>query len=229
MVTVAIHQPQYLPWLPYFAKAASCDVFVYLDNVQYQKNGVQNRNQIKTATGAAWLTVPVRASLDTTIQFLPIDNTQSWSKKHVRSIENSYAKAPYLEQTLGGGLKELLTADWACLADLNIAVTDWLFQRLNIASKTVRASELEVTGAKDDLVLSICKATGATTYLSGKGAKAYQDDRKFEEAGIVLRYHEYSPPSYQQCHSKQGFVPGLCALDALLNIGPAASHLLINN
>ncbi|MBI3637246.1 MAG: WbqC family protein, partial [Candidatus Rokubacteria bacterium] len=45
---VAIHQPHYLPWLGYLAKWAAADVFIVLDTVQYEKNGWQNRNRIKT-------------------------------------------------------------------------------------------------------------------------------------------------------------------------------------
>ena len=56
---VSIHQPQYLPWLGYFDKIDRADVFVLLDTVQYKKNEWQNRNRIKTARGAQWLTVPV--------------------------------------------------------------------------------------------------------------------------------------------------------------------------
>jgi hypothetical protein len=40
---VAIHQPQYLPWLGYFGKMLTADVFCYLDTVQYKKNEWQNR------------------------------------------------------------------------------------------------------------------------------------------------------------------------------------------
>src|SRR5580765_832935 len=97
---VAIHQPQYLPWLPYCDKVDSCDLFVYLDNVQYQKNGLQNRNQIKTATGPAWLTVPVHATLSKTIAETGIADLR-WKNKHERSIEMNYARAPYLDCFLG--------------------------------------------------------------------------------------------------------------------------------
>ncbi|MCK7503766.1 MAG: WbqC family protein [Desulfobacterales bacterium] len=60
---VAIHQPQYLPWLGYFDKMLKADVFCYLDTVQYKKNEWQNRNRIKTAQGWQWLTVPVTLPL----------------------------------------------------------------------------------------------------------------------------------------------------------------------
>ena len=68
---LAIHQPHYLPWLGYLAKWASADVFVFLDTVQYEKNGWQNRNRIKTRDGAHWLTVPVHARLGAPIREHP--------------------------------------------------------------------------------------------------------------------------------------------------------------
>ena len=91
---VAIHQPHYLPWLGYFAKWASADLFVFLDTVQYEKNGWQNRNRIKTPDGPRWLTVPVKARLGMTVSVVPIDTSQPWRARHLRSIENAYAKAP---------------------------------------------------------------------------------------------------------------------------------------
>ena len=60
---VSIHQPQYLPWDNFFRKIKKSDYFIYLDNVEFQKNGLQNRNQIKTASGSTWLTVPVKHNL----------------------------------------------------------------------------------------------------------------------------------------------------------------------
>ncbi len=79
---IAIHQPHYLPWLGYFAKWAAADLFVFLDTVQFEKNGWQNRNRIKTRDGARWLTVPVRASLGTPIKDVTIDERQPWPGRH---------------------------------------------------------------------------------------------------------------------------------------------------
>ena len=56
---VAIHQPNYFPWIGYFYKMSLADVFVVLDDSQYSKNGYQNRVKIKTPTGSVWMTQPV--------------------------------------------------------------------------------------------------------------------------------------------------------------------------
>ena len=91
---VAIHQPHYLPWLGYLAKWAAADLFVFLDTVQYEKNGWQNRNRIKTAEGARWLTVPVHARLGTRVAEVSLDVDQPWAKRHLRAIETAYGTAP---------------------------------------------------------------------------------------------------------------------------------------
>lgn len=225
MTTVAIHQPQYLPWIPYLAKAASCDIFVYLDNVEFQKNGVQNRNQVKAANGPAWLTVPVRASLQTNIQDTPIDNSQPWRQKHLKTIENAYARATY-KSLIDEGLRQLLMSEWNYLSDLNIALTDWMFNRLDIHCKRVRASDLQSGGVKDDLVIDICRAVGADVYLSGQGARAYQDESKFNQVGIRLIYQQYEKKIYHQCFPKLGFVPSMSGLDLILNMGDQSRRFL---
>jgi len=59
MSRIVILQPSYLPWLGYFEQISRCNIFVYLDDVQYTKNDWRNRNRIKTKDGIQWLTVPV--------------------------------------------------------------------------------------------------------------------------------------------------------------------------
>jgi hypothetical protein len=77
---VAVHQPQYLPWLGYFDKIRRADVFCFLDNVQYKKNDWQNRNRIKTAQGWQWLTVPVHYRFPQKITEVTINSSVKWEK-----------------------------------------------------------------------------------------------------------------------------------------------------
>jgi hypothetical protein len=220
---VAIHQPQYLPWLPYCDKAACADVFVFLDNVQYQKNGVQNRNQIKTAAGALWLTVPVNASVKTTVAQTPLADTH-WPVKHLKTLRQNYSRAAHGE--LLDELETLLMESWPTLAELNIAITEWMFRHLAMDTQCVRASCLDVNGEKEELVIDICREVGAKHYVSGQGARAYQNAERFAAVGVELLYHHYEHPEYPQCYPKLGFLPHLSALDLLLNTGAKAGEYL---
>ena len=52
MKKVAIMQPTFLPWIGYFSLIDKVDEFIFLDNVQFDKRSWQQRNKIKTKTGA---------------------------------------------------------------------------------------------------------------------------------------------------------------------------------
>lgn len=214
---VAIHQPQYLPWIPYVDKADQADVFVYLDDVQFQKNGVQNRNQVLSAQGPVWLTVPVHASLERTLRETGLAGGP-WPSKHGKTVVQEYRRAAHL-QLFEEGLLPLLGRDYASLAELNIAVTEWIFGVLGLKCRRVRASELGCSGSKEERVLNLCEALQADVYLSGPGARDYQDPEHFSRLGVELRYQAYSGVAYPQCHGT-GFVCGLSVLDLILNVGP---------
>ena len=56
---IAIHQPNFIPWFPYFEKMAQCDVFVLLVDCQFEKNSFTNRAKIDDK----WWTKPVQHGL----------------------------------------------------------------------------------------------------------------------------------------------------------------------
>lgn len=216
MTVVAIHQPQYLPWQPYLAKAMACDVFVYLDTVQFQKDGVQNRNMIKTANGPRWLTVPVHASLKYTIAETQLADAR-WVRKHLATIRQSYRGAPSLDW-FDEVLAPCLSLAHASLAELTIRVTDHLLDRLGARCRRIRASELSGVGTREELVIDLARKVGATRYLSGLGAMSYQSPATFAREGIALTYIRHRSRPYLQRHASLGFVDELSALDLLLNL-----------
>ena len=55
---LAAHQPHYLPWLGYLDKMAKADVFVVMDDLQYERENFQNRQKLKLNNGPAWISVP---------------------------------------------------------------------------------------------------------------------------------------------------------------------------
>jgi hypothetical protein len=223
-VNVAIHQPHYLPWLGYLAKWAAADVFVFLDTVQYEKNGWQNRNRIRTADGAHWLTVPVHAHLGTPIAEVAIDTTQPWRARHLRAIEHAYARTAHLASH-HGSLRALLDLDWRLLARLAVASAEWLAKAVGITTPARLASTLAADGGDaTGRLVAICKAVGADTYLAGGHGARYMDGARFREAGISVLYQHYEHPVYTQQHGE--FVPFLSGVDLLLTHGDESLSIL---
>ena len=224
---VAIHQPHYLPWLGYFAKWAAADLFVFLDTVQYEKNGWQNRNRIKTHDGPRWLTVPIHARLGTTICDVTIDAGQPWRPRHFRAIDNAYAGAPSWPRHRDA-LQRFYEREWERLAPLAVESARWLAGALGVSIPTRLASELAIAdGSPPDAtarLVAICRAVGADTYLAGRDGALYLDARQFASAGITVATQRYDHPTYAQRHGE--FAPFLSALDLLLMHGDGALDIL---
>jgi hypothetical protein len=221
---VTIHQPQYLPWLGYLAKWAAADLFIVLDVVQYEKNGWQNRNRIKTQAGPRWLTVPVHARRHTPISEVAIDGSRAWAARHLRTIEHAYADAARLA-AYRRDLAELYARPWTHLVPLATASALWLARAVGITTPMRLASELGVTsGDPTGRLVALCRAVGADTYLAGPDGARYMDLDQFAAAGIDVLAQRYEHPVYPQIHGD--FVPFLSALDLLLAVGDQALAIL---
>jgi WbqC-like protein family len=225
-VIVSINQPAYLPWLGSLERIALSDMHVVLDHVQFEKNGLTNRNRVRTAEGSTWLTVPVRTKGrfgHLAIDQVQIDDGRDWKGKHWRTLQLNYAKAAHFDG-YAAYWKLVYERDWTRLIDLLHETLEWTLDAFGIGTRLIRSSALPVRGAKGELVLDICTHLGATTYLSGPLGRAYLDQVRFRDAGLELTFHEHTPPEYLQSH--EGFESGLAAIDALFNLGPRARELL---
>ncbi len=214
---IAIHQPHYLPWPRYFDKIMRADVFVVLDTVQYNKNGWQNRNRIKAPSGPLLLTVPVHASLGQTLDKVTVRSTEPWAKKHARSIEQAYRRAPYFAR-YWEFLEAAYARPWTTLNELNQYFLGWFVESLGIRTRIVYASQLDVPGIATERLVNLVKLLGGSTYLSGAYAtEAYLEMALFREAGIAVELQEWHAPTYPQLHGE--FIPELSTLDLLMNCG----------
>ena len=171
--TLVVLQPGYLPWLGFFDQMRRADTFVYYDDVQYDKHGWRNRNRIKTPAGPLWLTVPVlhHGQGQPLILDAMIDTKSGWARKHIASIRQYYAKAPYVKQLLPE-LEELLQRPWTHIVDLDIAVVDLMRRWLGIETPIYRASQLGVSGGQSERLVNLCRHFGASRYLSGGDRKS---------------------------------------------------------
>jgi hypothetical protein len=221
--TVVVLQPAYLPWLGFFDQILRADVLVFYDDVQFDKGGWRNRNRIKSPNGPHWLTVPIRHAGCQSILEVEIANQIPWARKHVKTMRQFYAKAPYLKCYLPE-LEELLQRRWDRIVDLNIAVIEMMCVWLGLGRQTFRASELRIEGERSQRLLNFCLRFGANRYLSGAAAKNFLDVDLFTLRNIDVQWQGYKHPAYPQQHGE--FVPCLSALDLLLNCGDESRAIL---
>jgi hypothetical protein len=220
-----ILQPSYIPWRGYFDLIHRSDVFVFYDDVQYDKNGWRNRNRIKTPRGTQWLTIPVpqRGIVSGKIPInavTPIGDT--WPREHFETLQRSYAEAPYFDAEW---LRRLYENPATLLADFTIATTIEIAARLGIRdTRFLRSSELQATGHKTDRVIEVLREVGATHYLSGPSARDYIEPEKFADAGIELEWMTYEYPEYPQLHPP--YDPFVTVLDLLFMTGPDAPRYI---
>lgn len=223
-----ILQPSYIPWRGFFHLIQKADVFVFYDDVQYDKHGWRNRNQIKSSHGPVWLTIPVATkgiiSSGTSIKDVRFVADSSWREKHLRTLRQSYARAPYLK-TYCGMLEAAYAYPTESLADFTINFTLELAAELGLdRTRFLRSSSLPHVGDKTDRLISLLQHLGANHYISGPSAQSYLEPRKFAAADITFEYIQYDYPPYPQLHG--AFEPRLSVLDLLFMTGPNASRYI---
>jgi hypothetical protein len=228
-VRVALHQPHYLPWLGLLDKIDRCDLFVVLDHVQFERRGWQHRNYVASKNGPILLTVPVvQRSRDERIMDKAVNNDSPWWERHSRTLEqNCYRRTPFWDE-FGAGIMAIYERRWERLVDLSMATTEFVLNGFGITTPLVRSSELgEFTEQKSELIAQISAKVGATTMLSGEGARDYLDPEVFQRYGIEIEWQGFRHPEYPQ-HNRRGqeFLPRMAAVDLLLNVGPEGMDLV---
>lgn len=229
IVTAAMIQPGYLPWLGYFDQMAQADLFIHYDDVQFSRKSWHHRNRLKSPVGEQWLTVPVEhAGKTMAINQVAIANPawgRGWGTAHLAMIRDWYRKAPFLGDYLPA-LEDLLEQTWDRLINVDVALVTQMAAWLGVDARTAYASDFGIPLSLDTTArpLQICQAAGVTRLILGPTARAYVEPGAFQEAGIEILWHSYQPEPYSQLHGP--FLPYMSALDAILMLGPEASCLI---
>ncbi|TRZ99027.1 MAG: hypothetical protein D4R81_09880 [Nitrospiraceae bacterium] len=220
------HQPSYLPWLGLLHKIALSDIFCLFDDVQYLKKEWDNRNQIKTANGVIWLSVPVlnKQHYQIKCKDVQINQSLSWQKKHWRSLVGAYQKAPFFNR-YADFFEDVYSRDWTHLSLLDEHIMKYLLDVFGIKVKWVRASDYEFHGKGSDLVLDMCLQLKADTYVFGTLGRDYAKIEDFAREGVAVYFQDYRHPSYSQLWGE--FVSHLSAVDLLFNHGPVSGEILM--
>lgn len=218
MKRVAILQSNYIPWKGYFDMIAAVDEFIIYDDMQFTKNDWRNRNQIKTAQGPQWITVPIKLSgkFGQPIKKTEI-NGNAWQTKHLKSIFFNYKKSRHFKE-LYEKLEELYSVDYQYISELNRKFISFICNYLEINTKISNSWDYSLSDGKTERLVDLCRQTGATEYISGPAAKDYIEPNCFSDAGIQLTWFDYSGyPEYPQLWGE--FVHGVTILDLLFNCG----------
>jgi hypothetical protein len=225
MSVLSCIQPSYIPWKGYFHQIQKSDIFVFLDDVQYDKHSWRNRNKIKTSNGLIWLTVPVltKKRFGQSIMEVQINNRNNWRKKHLKAIHMNYIKAPFFNKH-----KEFLASvyerEWKLLVDLDIYLTVEISKLLGIKTNFIRASEMQLKQDKIHRLIDLCKILNIDTYLTGPLARNYLTAEMFEKEGLKLEFQEYYYNEYPQLYGD--FVHNVSIIDTLFNCGEEAGEYI---
>lgn len=225
MKKIAIHQPNYLPWLGYFYKMNLADTFIFLDDAQFTKGGYTNRVRVMSSKGPRWLTIPVNVSLGQSIMQVE-PGKKSWKSSHVDLLKNEYRNVPFRDEILPELADMIMSSPDGNLAEINVSLLRGLAGRLGIDPGFMRSSEMNAAGSGDDRLVNLVRGIDeSAAYLSGKGGAKYQDPAKFEAAGLGFEYIDFEHPHYDQGGGE--FTPGLSVVDCLLRHGWEKTEALI--
>ena len=217
---VAIHQPNYLPWIGFFCKMSRCDIFVSLDSVEFPNRGINHRNKIRTKEGWDWLTIPIeKKCIGNQIREVKLPQDTGWWKKHWNTIIANYSKSAFFSEYKGFFEDLYREKRQEKLQDLNEAIILHLAEIFLIKPKFLRASELDLDFSlhKTDFILDILHTVGCTTYITGTGgSQTFLDVEEFKKTGIEVNYLKVDTREYRQRFS--GFEPYMSAIDVLFNI-----------
>lgn len=223
---VAVVQSNYIPWRGYFDIIGLVDEFVLYDIVQYTKRDWRNRNKIKTAQGPQWLTIPVETAgrFHQTIADTRIAD-RGWAERHWRAIVRAYEKAPYFDRYR----EEFLERYTVCgemdhLTSVNRSLIGLVVAALGLRTAVTHAAECG--GDRNARLLNVCRAAGASVYVSGPSARSYLDVELFRQSGVEVEFMDYSGyRAYPQLHGP--FEPAVSVIDLLFNVGPAAKSYML--
>lgn len=224
---IVITQPTYLSWIGYYGMINLADIFVFYDDVQFERRSWQNRNKISKNNGESqWLTIPIiHNGQNEKINEVKIDYSTNWREKHWKSIYYSYCKSPYFEM-YQNEIKSIYMNKYDTISDFNIFIIKKIAKLLNInLPKFVISSEIEgVFGEKTDRLINILEKIGGDEYISTIGTKAYLETDKFKDKNIDLYWYDYQNTVYGQMNLE--FVPYLSVIDLLFNVGPDSLKII---
>ncbi len=207
---------------------ARVDEFILYDDVQFTRRDWRNRNLIKTPHGVRWLTIPVtnKGNYFESIKNIRISEP-SWAEQHWRALQLSYRRAPHFAQfaPVIGSMYEAAGKE-ELLSRVNFLFISGLCELLGINTPLKWSMDYETVSGRNERLISLCRQSNATNYLSGPAAKHYADEAAFNSVGVTLEWMDYSLyPVYEQRFGGE-FVHGVSVLDVIFNCGADSPRMV---
>jgi len=214
---LAIMQPYFMPYLGYFQLINSVDRFVIYDNIKYTKKGWINRNRILVNQTDQLITVPIKKDSDY-LNIVERNLSNSWIEdktKMLNTLQSSYRKAPYFEQSFDLISKCLLTYETNLFKFLFNSIR-LINEYLGIQTPIVLSSSIDIDHnlKSQHKVISICNNQNASTYINSIGGMELYSKESFAQNGIKLNFIKSNPLKYQQFGEQ--FIPNLSIVDVLM-------------
>lgn len=225
---ISAHQPAYNPWLGYFHKILLSDIFVIMDDVQFEKGSFINRNKIHQKPDGMMLTIPcvTKNYKYKAINTIELANN-AWKDKHLKSICQTYAKAPYFDRVYPM-IEESINHNSNLLVDYTNPILFKIIDYLEIKTKILLASELNLKENKLDYVIELTKKLNGNVFVFGKQGQDYAEVERLEKANIRAVFQDYQHPVYSQ--KSEPFIPFLGILDLLFyEAADKVNHIILSN
>ena len=224
---LSIHQPNFFPWLGFFNKINSCDVFIFLTESRRSKNDKYlTRSIILNNDSKKYLSIPLGPK-QRIINTLELPGSQKWRIDMLNIIHASYSKS-YFYENIRGDIERLIMFDCQYFYEFSLNIIYFFLKNLNIHKICFVDKDFDKEfGEANNRLVNLCNEVNASKYLSGIGAKSYIDEDIFIKNQIDIIYQDYFPRPYKQLSNE--FIPGLSIIDALFNCGYYETEKLIKN
>lgn len=219
---VSIHQPNYLPWTGLISKISQSDIFIIFDDIQLPRGkSYILRTKIKTTNGSKWITVPVTNKNEfLEIKRIKINYNTDWQNEHCNKIFENYKELKNFNENFNE-IEKIIKQKWEFLYQLNIELIKKILKKLNIKTKILCSSELDIRTVGTKKIIELIKAVNGTEYISGlgKGSERYtlNHEKQFADEDIIVKYHKL--PEFQYSQINGNFIPNLSIIDMMFNLG----------
>jgi hypothetical protein len=222
----AIMQPYFFPYLAYYQLVCESDLFIFLDDANFIKQGFINRNSILTHGEKTRFTLPVNKQ--SSFRKISDHSYQGDFKDFLKRIAYSYKNHRYFNQ-IYPLIEKVLNDSGKKVAEINANSVIYVLRYLGIEKQYQFSSKIEMPemAAGQTRVINICMKTGIKRYRNSIGGLTLYDKEEFLRNGIELSFLKSLPKQYFQ-KSKE-FQPNLSIIDALMNCDPAEIRELLNS